>query len=169
MMLMNKKRGAILATSVYADGKLGADDAEITPPDVEFLTATIQAAGELTVPLAGLVGDMEFGITVSGASADLNILAQPEQHTVVCNAVQQVIGIDGSAKEEQIKYTVTGFGKKVPSATAKQGEASSQSYIISCISYKMAVDGEEITNINKLSGDCVVNGKNYGSNIRSLL
>lgn len=169
MMLLNKKKGAILATSVYVDGKLGADDAEIVPPDVEFLTATLQAAGELTVPLAGLVSDMEFGITVAGASKELNALSQPEQHTVVCNAVQQVVGINGAVSEEQVKYTVTGFGKKVPSATAKQGEASSQAYTISVISYKMAVNGEEITNINKLSGDCVVNGKNYGSNIRSLL
>lgn len=169
MMLLNKKKGAILATSVYVDGKLAADDAEITPPDVEFLTTTIQAAGELTVPMAGLMADMEFGLTVAGASIELNALSQPEQHTIVCNAVQQVIGIDGSVKEEQIKYTVTGYGKKVPSATAKQGEASSQAYAISVSAYKMAVNGETVTDVNKMSGDCIIGGKNYGSNTRSLL
>lgn len=169
MMLLPFKKGAIVATSVYVDGKLCADDAEITPPDVEFATATLAAAGELTVPIAGLVNDMEFGITVNGIGNNLAMLGQPEQHTIVCNAVQQVIGIGGNVIEEQVKYTVTGYGKKVPSTSTKQGEASSQAYAVSVIAYKQAVNGDVITNVNKLSGDCIVNGKNYGTNTRSLL
>ena len=169
MMLLPFKKGAILATSVYADGKLVADDAEITPPDVEFATTTLTAAGELEVPLAGLINSMEFGITVNGINPNLAVLAEPQQHVVVCNAVQQVIGIDGTVHEEQVKYTVTGFGKKVPSTSTKQGEASSQSFTMSVIHYKQSVNGEVITNVNKLSGDCIVNGKNYGIATRALL
>lgn len=169
MMLLPFKKGAIVATSVYVDGRLVADDAEIVPPDVEFATTTLQAAGELEVPVAGLVNSMEFGITVNGVNARLAVLAEPEQHTIVCNAVQQVVGIGGTVHEEQVKYTVTGFGKKVPSTSTKQGEASSQAFAVSVISYKQAVNGEVITNINKLSGDCIVNGKNYGVVTRALL
>lgn len=169
MMMMPEKKGAILATSVYIDGKLAADDAEVTPPDVEFQTATIQAAGELEVPLAGLVNSLEFGISVPGISTACGLLAQPEQHTIVVNAVQQVIGIDGKTKNEQVKYTVSGFGKKVPSSSAKQGEASSQEFTISCTAYKEAINGDVLVNINQMSGDCEIMGKNYGKKIRSLL
>lgn len=169
MMMRPYKKGAILATSVYIDGKLSADDAEITPPDVEFQTATIQAAGEVEVPLAGLINALDFGITVPGISLACGLLAQPEKHTVVVNAVQQIIGIDGNVLNEQVKYTVTGFGKKVPSSTTKQGEASSQEFVISCLAYKEAINGEVLTNINKLTGDCYIMGKNYGNKISALL
>ena len=169
MMLLPTKKGAILATSVYIDGVLCADDAEITPPDVEFMTATLQGAGEIEVPLAGLVNSMELGINTQGISNRMTKLAQPQKHKIVINAVQQVVGIDGSTINEQIKYTVTGFGKKVPSTATKQGEASSQEYTVSVTSYKAVVDGEVIINIDKLTGDCVVNGVNYGTSIRSLL
>lgn len=169
MMLKPSKKGAILATSVYIDGTLAADDAEITPPDVEFLTTTIQASGEMEVPLQGLTGPLEFGITVPGISTACALLAQPEAHNIVVNAVQQVIAIDGTISNEQVKYTVTGFGKKVPSSATKQGEASSQEYTISCQAYKEAVNGDVIVDINKTSGDCTIMGKNYGKKIRSLL
>ncbi len=169
MMLLPTKKGAIVATSVHIDGVLCADDAEITPPDVEFVTATLQAGGEIEVPIAGLINAMELGITAQGISNRMTKLAEPEKHTIVCNAVQQVIGIDGTTSNEQVKYTFTGFGKKVPSTSTKQGEASSQEYTVSVISYKATVGGEVITNVNKLTGDCIINGKNYGIKIRALL
>ncbi len=169
MMLLPTKKGAILATSVYIDGLLCADDAEITPPDVEFMTSTLQGAGEIEVPLAGLINAMELGITTQGISNRLSALAQPHKHKIVCNAVQQVVGIDGLTYNEQVKYTFTGFGKKVPSTATKQGEASSQEYTVSLISYKAVVGGEVITNVNKLTGDCTINGVNYGVGIRALL
>lgn len=170
MMLLPNRKGVILATSVYIDGVLCADDAEITPPDVEFLTVAMQSAsGELEIPLGGVVNAMELGITVPGVSHRMVALAQPERHTIVCNAVQQVVGIDGNITNEQVKYTFTGFGKKVPSASLKQGEQSSQEYTVSLISYKATVGGEPIVNINKFTGDCVVNGVNYGTSIRNML
>lgn len=169
MMLLPTKKGAILATSVYIDGVLCADDAEITPPDVEFATATLQGAGEIEVPLAGIMNSMELGITTQGISNRMTALAQPKKHKIVCNAVQQVVLIDGTTVNEQVKYTFTGFGKKVPSTSTKQGEQSAQEYTVSVISYKAVVGGEVITNVNKLTGDCVVNGENYGIGVRALL
>ena len=169
MMMLPEKKGAILATSVYIDGKLSADDAEITPPDVEFLTTTIQAAGEVEIPLAGLTGPLELGITVPGVSVACGLLAQPEEHTIVINAVQQVIGIDGKVKNERVKYTATGYGKKAPSSTTKQGEAGSQEYTILCSAYKEVIGRDTLVDINKLSGDCFIMGKNYGNSIRKLL
>ena len=169
MMMLSEKKGAILATSLYIDGKLAADDAEITPPDIEFLTTTIQAAGEMEVPMAGVTGPIELGITVPGISVACGLLAQPEDHTIVINAVQQVIGIDGKVKNERVKYTATGKGKKVPSSATKQGEAGSQEYTILCSAYKETIGKDTLVDINKLSGDCTIMGKNYGSSIRNLL
>lgn len=168
-MLLPFKKGAILATSVYIDGLLCADDAEITPPDVEFMTTTLQASGELEVPLQGLINSMELTISTQGISNRMSKLAQPQMHKIVCNAVQQVIGIDGTVINEQVKYTFKGFGKKVPSTATKQGEASSQEYVVSVSSYKAVVGGEVITNVDKLTGDCTIHGVNYGIGVRVLL
>lgn len=168
-MILPFKKGSIVATSVYVDGKLCADDAEITPPDIEFATATLTTAGEMEVPIAGLINGMEFGITTQGISNNLTKLAQPENHVIVCNAVQQVVGIDGTVVNEQVKYTVTGLGKKVPSGAAKQGEAGSQAYAISVISFKASVGGQIVHDVNKLTGKCVINGVDYGKKIRALL
>lgn len=169
MMMLNEKKGAILAESVYIDGKLGADDGEITLPDIEFMTAEIQAAGPVEVPLWGMLNAIELGITVPGTSKACAALGQPEQRNIVINAVQQKIAMDGTTDVEQIKVTATGPGKKAPSGALKPGEATSQEYLISCYSYKLEVNGEEIYNINKFTGDCYINGKNYGKKVKSLL
>ena len=169
MMMTPEKKSAILATSVYIDGKIAADDAEITPPDIEFLTAEIQAAGPVEVPLWGQTNALEFGLSVPGISTACGVLAQPEQHTIVVNAVQQKVGIDGKTSVEQIKYTVTGTGKKAPSGAPKAGENATQEYLISCSYYKEAINGETYVEINKFTGDCVIMGENYGKKVKSLL
>lgn len=168
-MMTKGKKGAILANSIYCDGKIIADDAEITLPDLEFLTAEIQAAGPVEIPLWGLLNAIELGITVPGISKDCAKLAQPEPHNIVINAVQQKVAMDGTVDVEQIKVSATGTGKKAPSGAPKTGEVASQEYIISCSAYKLDVDGDEVYNVNKFTGDCFIAGKNYGKKVKSLL
>lgn len=169
MVLLQTKKGAIEATSTYVDKKLCADDAEITMPDIEFALATLTTAGDMEVPMAGIVNSMEVGVTTPGFSKNLAKLGQPEIHELVVNAVQQVIGVDGAIKHEQVKYTITAWGKKSPGGTVKQGEAGSQAYALSVVSYKMAVGGDVVHDINKMTGKCVIDGVDYGKKIKSLL
>lgn len=52
-------KGPVVADTVYADSTLVAKDVAFTLPGIEFLTADVQAMGNMTVPLIGLLENME--------------------------------------------------------------------------------------------------------------
>ena len=59
-------KGPVVADTVYSGGVLVAKDVTFTLPGIEFLTADVQAMGNLTVPLIGLLENMELAITKIG-------------------------------------------------------------------------------------------------------
>jgi len=59
-------KGAVVADTVYADNVLVAKDVSFTLPGIEFVTADVQAMGNMTVPLVGLLENMELAITKIG-------------------------------------------------------------------------------------------------------
>ena len=50
-------KGPVVADTVYADSTLVAKDVAFTLPGIEFLTADVQAMGNMTVPQIGHKGD----------------------------------------------------------------------------------------------------------------
>ena len=88
-------KGPVVADTVYSGGVLVAKDVTFTLPGIEFLTADVQAMGNLTVPLIGLLENMELAITKIGVDMGLpsNI---PEISVEV-----------GSATEAEITYNIT--------------------------------------------------------------
>ena len=59
-------KGPVVADTVYDGGVLVAKDVAFTLPGIEFLTADVQAMGNMTVPLIGLLENMELAITKIG-------------------------------------------------------------------------------------------------------
>lgn len=47
-------KGPVVADTVYDGGVLVAKDVAFTLPGIEFLTADVQAMGNMTVPLIGI-------------------------------------------------------------------------------------------------------------------
>lgn len=64
-------KGPVVADTVYADSTLVAKDVAFTLPGIEFLTADVQAMGNMTVPLIGLLENMELSITKIGVDNGL--------------------------------------------------------------------------------------------------
>lgn len=168
-MKLDTRKGAIVASSVYIDGILAADSAEITTPDIVHKTYEMEAMGGLEVPIPGQTEALKLGIKTVGNDRLMLAMCGPGSHTIVANAVQQVIGVNGENSVELIKITATGFGTKVPSRGYKQGEAAEAEYELSCSAYKEAVNGAVIVDINKLAGKCKIFGVDYGMDVVALL
>ena len=86
-------KGPVVADTVYADSTLVAKDVAFTLPGIEFLTADVQAMGNMTVPLIGLLENMELSITKIGVDNGLRRM----------NRLVEV----GSATEAENTYNVT--------------------------------------------------------------
>ena len=72
--MWNDIKGPVIADTVYESGQLVAKDVAFTLPSLEFLTTDVQAMGNMTVPLVGLLENMELSITKIGIDKGLGQL-----------------------------------------------------------------------------------------------
>lgn len=162
-------KGAILASSVYIDGKQAAVNAALTLPEITPSTVEIMAAGgTIEVPVFSKLEAMEASITLQGINGDVLDQLTPERHWLTCNLVQQSVGADAS-KAEHVKATLIVIPKTVPSIEATYGEASETEITFSVLAYKLTVDGKVRLHVDPVKGYYKVNGKNYGKEITSLI
>ena len=93
-------KGPVVADTVYADSTLVAKDVAFTLPGIEFLTADVQAMGNMTVPLIGLLENMELSITKIGVDNDLRRMNRLKKQSFEFRWVQNVVKSDGSTATE---------------------------------------------------------------------
>ena len=74
-------KGPVVADTVYSDNVLVAKDTSFTLPGIEFLTADVQAMGTMTVPLIGLLENMELSDTKIGVDNGLSRLNTSKSRT----------------------------------------------------------------------------------------
>lgn len=99
-------KGPVVADTVYADNTLVARDTSFTLPGIEFLTADVQAMGNMTVPLIGLLENMELSITKIGIDNGLSRMNRLEKQNFEFRWVQNVVKSDGSTATEGCKAFV---------------------------------------------------------------
>ena len=99
-------KGPVVADTVYADSTLVAKDVAFTLPGIEFLTADVQAMGNMTVPLIGLLENMELSITKIGVDNGLRRMNRLEKQSFEFRWVQNVVKSDGSTATEGCKAFV---------------------------------------------------------------
>lgn len=96
-------KGPVVADTVYADSTLVAKDVSFTLPGIEFLTADVQAMGNMTVPLIGLLENMELSITKIGVDNGLRRMNRLKKQSFEFRWVQNVVKSDGSTATEGCK------------------------------------------------------------------
>lgn len=168
-MAMLEKKGPIVADSVYANGVLVANDVGFTLPGITFQTADIQAMGNMSVPIIGLMEDMEASITKVGIDKGLSTLSQLDKQELEFRWVQNVVKSDGSTSVEGCKA----FLRTLPSATPELG-IELGSTVEAEGTYKVTrmqiyVGGAEYMCVDRLNQVLRVNGKDYYSAIKKLL
>lgn len=96
-------KGPVVADTVYSDNTLVAKDVSFTLPGLEFMTADVMAMGNMTVPLVGLLENMELTITKIGVDMGLSRLGRLEKQNLEFRWVQNVVKSDGSQGTEGCK------------------------------------------------------------------
>lgn len=162
-------KGPVTADTVYADKTLVAKDVAFTLPGLSFLTADVQAMGNMTVPLIGLLENMETTITKIGLDQGLRRLNRLEKQNLEFRWVQNVVKSDGTQTVEGCKAFVRTMPSASPDVDVEVGSAPEGEITYNTTRIQIYANGVEYMCVDRLAGILRVNGKDYMSKIQSLL
>ena len=162
-------KGPVVADTVYSDNVLVAKDTSFTLPGIEFLTADVQAMGNMTVPLIGLLENMELSVTKIGVDNGLSRLNRLEKQNLEFRWVQSVISSDGSQSTEGCKAFVRTLPSNIPEIGVEVGNATEIETTYNVTRLQIYANGVEVLCVDRLNQILRVNGKDYYQSIDNLL
>ena len=165
---------AINAAKVYVDGSNEVTGiAEVTLPELKFMVAEIEGfdiAGQIEEPIIGSTDVMDLVMKFSAINGDISNINDQQAHTFHLRAAQQHIdSATGNAVLKGLKVDIKGKVKEFKGGTVKAGEKTETEIVISCLAYKVTLDGKEIINIDKLGFKSSINGVDQAKRFQSLL
>lgn len=162
-------KGPVVADTVYADNVLVAKDTSFTLPGLEFMTADVQAMGNMTVPLIGLLENMELAITKIGIDNGLGRMNRLQKQNFEFRWVQNVVKSDGSTSVEGCKAFVRTMPGAISEIGVEVASAPENENTYNVTRMQVYANGEEIICVDRLSQILRVNGVDYMSKINNLL
>lgn len=160
--------------TVYRGGKelIGTAE-EVKLPEITSLTDTVGGAGfggNMTIPVIGLVDDMEMEIPFMSLCNDVFSLMDPTQTADITlnGAIQGMDGGDGSVGYKPVSISVRGTVKKFVPGSMKSGAKMGSSVTLGLSYYKVVLDGKTVLEIDKLNGVYVVNGNDVLREVRDM-
>ena len=162
-------KGPVTADTVYSHNVLVAKDTSFTLPGLEFMTADVQAMGNMSVPLIGLLENMELTVTKIGIDNGLGRMNRLEKQNLEFRWVQTVIKSDGSTSVEGCKAFVRTMPGSFPETGVEVGSAPEQENTYNVTRMQIYANGTEILCVDRLSQILRVNGVDYMKKINNLL
>ena len=162
-------KGPVVADTVYADKTLVAKDVAFTLPAIEFMTADMQAMGNMSVPLIGLLENMELSITKIGIDSGLSRLNRLEKQNIEFRWVQNVVKADGSEAVEGCKAFVRTMPGSFPEIGVEIGSATENEITYNVTRMQIYMGGKEVILVDRLNQILKVNGKDYMKQVSNLL
>lgn len=162
-------KSAVVADTVYADNTLVAKDVAFTLPGLAFLTADVQAMGNMSVPLIGLLENMELAITKIGIDSGLSRMNRLKKQNFEFRWVQNVVKADGSTGTEGCKAFVRTMPGSVPETGVEVGSASELENTYNVTRMQVYVAGVEVLCVDRLSQILRIDGVDYMKSINNLL
>ena len=159
-------KGAVVADTVYETGVLVAKDTSFTLPSISSMTADLNAMGTMTVPIVGLLENLELAITKIGEDKGLGRMSKLEKRNFEFRWVQNVVKGDGTTSAEGCKAFVRTFPPTaLPGIGVEVGAASENGLTIPAD----FVGGYEYLIVDRLSQILRVDGVDYMKDINKLL
>ena len=162
-------KGPVVADTVYADNELVAKDTAFTLPCIEFMTADVQAMGNMTVPLIGLLENMELSITKIGIDKGLGRMNRLKKQNFEFRWAQNVVKSDGSSGVEGCKAFVRTMPGAISEIGVEVANAPENENTYNVTRMQVYANGVEIMCVDRLSQILRVNGVDYMSKINNLL
>ena len=160
--------GPVVADTYYVEGQLVAKDVAITLPEVAPITATVQAMGNLDLPIWQILEHMEAAITKIGLDKGLRSALTPESKAHEVRWVQTITDAEGNTKNVGCKAFLRGIPANLPEIGLEVANPSEHETRIAMTRYNLFVDGEEMWLIDRLAGIVRIAGKDY-ADLDSLL
>ena len=155
-------KGAVVADTVYDSGVLTAKDTSFTLPAISQMTADLNAMGTMTVPIVGLLENMELSITKIGEDKGLGKMSKLDKHSFEFRWVQNVVKADGSTSPEGCKAFVRTFPPTaLPGIGAEIGSASENELTYTANRVQIFVGGYEYLLVDRLSQILRIDGNRH--------
>lgn len=164
---------AYLDFYVYEDGATLVGVAQVTLPDIAFMTASLTGAGvggTVETPLAGMLEAMTLTLNFNSVTDAATSLASPRKHNLTImaagqdwdtNTVDKVIWAD--------KYNLVVFPKKTAGGTiapASKSDANGEYAVYYIAGYK---DGAKRFEIDQFNQICEIDGVDHMAAIRKAI
>lgn len=152
--------------------KVVEDVTQVVLPTFEHPTTSIQNVSgmvmDIDMPNTTRLNAAEFSVAHNnGANCDK--LQSPDKHVMEFRTVRQKYVTSGATiKHESVKYLLTGQHKSTEKGTIETGNPWGSTEKYALIRYEEIVDGKQ-TMLVDIAGTYKVNGKDYASDVQSLL
>lgn len=159
-------------TAAKENRLLGVTD-EITCPELESLTETINMAGfsgEFDSPAIAQYKNMEIEIPFTEISKENLAIAAEDGEPIIIRAAQEFLDPETQKKVlAQRTITIRGMTTKISYGKLKKAGKGDPYIKKSITCYKEEIDGEVVTDINKLTGDTIIAGVDVSSEIKKYI
>ena len=157
---MAKHRDKLIDFAIFSSGRELYGYADVTLPDIEFISDTIKGAGiagEVDLGVLGQTKAMNMSIKWNTIDKDVTDLASQKVHDIEIRGAQQLYD---SAKV---------MPKKIGLGKFEQASKTDTSTEFEIVYFKMTVGGKTRTEIDKFNYVCVINGVDYLASVREAL
>lgn len=162
-------KGAVVGATAYADNQLVGKNVTFTLPAITFLTADVKAMGDMSVPLIGLLEDLELAVTKIGVDKGLSRMNRLQKQNLEFRWAQNVIKPDGSSSVEGCKAFVRTMPSGIPEIGVEVGSSTEAENTYKVTRIQIFVAGEEFLLVDRLNSILKVGGKDYMKEINNLL
>ncbi len=170
---MSKQPEAYIDFEVYEDSVNLVGVAKVTPPDIEFLTASITGAGitgTIEAVLIGMVNTMTTTLNFRSVTDAATKLMSPKKHQLDLRVAEQYWDTVGVEKEVWAdKYVLVVVPKKTSIGEIAPASAANVSGEYTTYYYAGYKDGEKLWEIDPFNQVCVVDGVDYLADVRKAL
>ncbi len=155
--------GAVEGTSVYADDVAVARNATVKLPEITRVAYTQKTALGEQEFLTNLLESMEASVTKIGI--DINSMRLAIAKKLEYRWVQSGVNSEGVTRNYGCKAIMRiQAATPVPGGEMEVGSVSENEHTYKVLVYTLYIDGQEVINVNRLTGKCNIFGVNYDVN-----
>lgn len=166
-------RDRLIGFTVFKDGVRKMGIADITLPDVEYMTESLKGSGvggEVDLVNPGNISVMSSTFNWRTLNDDLVVLSQPKTHQLEClGAIEQYDAGTGEYVTKQAAVTMRVTPKKVSLGKLENNATMDANNEFSVVYLKLKLDGQTVLEIDPLNYIFNVGGTDFLSAVRAAL
>lgn len=158
---------------VFIEGNRSLGTAEVTLPNLEYMTTTLKGAGiagEIDVPTVAHFSNLEVTLKWLTVNANAFKFLVPNGIKFALYAAQQQLdSATGNYKIIQNKIELTGLAKNLNLGKFVPAEVTDTETVISITTLKETINKVVVFEYDKLNWVCKINGVDYSADLKSAL